>query len=195
MRTPFYTLLLALVLTLGQSACAGKDTPKGLTPVKDFKADQYLGIWYEIARLDHSFERGLQQVTATYSKREDGGLKVINRGYNVEKQQWEEAEGKAYFVDGADTGKLKVSFFGPFYGAYNIIVLDKVNYNFALVAGPDRDYLWILSRSPQLSFPVKAELVARAQALGFDTSKLIYVDQLGPAATKIPHSETMRDKD
>lgn len=195
MRTRLYTWFLCLALILVQSACAGNATPSGMSAVKGFKPDQYLGIWYEIARLDHSFERGLQQVTATYSKRDDGGLSVINRGYNVEKQSWEEAEGKAYFVDGPDVGKLKVSFFGPFYGAYNIIVLDKVNYNFALVAGPDRDYLWILSRTPQLSFPVKAELVARAQALGFDTSKLIYVDQIGPAATKIPHSETMRDRD
>ena len=195
MRSPIATWFLCLALILGQSACAGNATPAGLTPVQGFQPDQYLGIWYEIARLDHSFERGLDQVTATYSKRDDGGLTVINRGYNTEKQAWEEAEGKAYFVDGPDKGKLKVSFFGPFYGAYNIIVLDKVNYNFALVAGPDRDYLWILSRTPQLSFPVKAELVARAQALGFDTSKLIYVDQLGPAPTKIPHGDTMRDRD
>ncbi|MCB5187848.1 lipocalin family protein [Methylobacillus caricis] len=182
-----------LVLSLALAACNGTSTPKGIQPVSDFKPDQYLGLWYEIARLDHSFERGLEQVTATYSKADDGSIKVINRGYNTKKMQWNEAEGKAYFVNTPDIGKLKVSFFGPFYGAYNIFVLDKVNYNFAMVAGPDRDYLWILSRTPQLSFPVKAELVSRAQALGFDTSKLIYVNHDAMESIKIPHGSTMRD--
>nr|WP_319006048.1 lipocalin family protein [Methylobacillus gramineus] len=182
-----------LALSLALIACSGTETPKGIQPVSDFKPDQYLGTWYEIARLDHSFERGLDQVTATYSKADDGSIKVINRGYNAKKKQWDEVEGKAYFVETPDIGKLKVSFFGPFYGAYNIFVLDKVNYNFAMIAGPDRDYLWILSRSPQLSFPVKAELVSRAQALGFDTSKLIYVNHGGLESIKIPHGSTMRD--
>ncbi|SNR74922.1 apolipoprotein D and lipocalin family protein [Methylobacillus rhizosphaerae] len=173
-------------------ACTGTATPTGLQPVTGFKPDQYLGNWYEIARLDHSFERGLQQVTATYSLREDGGLKVINRGYDTKKQEWKEAEGKAYLVNGPDTGKLKVSFFGPFYGAYNIIALDQVNYNFAMVAGPDRDYLWILSRTPTLSFPIKAELIARAQAWGFNTSELIFVDQSGGNSIQPAHRDTFR---
>lgn len=184
--------ILCLTLACCLLACTGTETPKGLHPVTHFKPDQYLGTWYEIARLDHSFERGLQQVTATYSKREDGGLKVINRGYNPEKQAWKEAEGKAYFVDGPDTGKLKVSFFGPIYGAYNILVLDQVNYNFSLVAGPNRNYLWILSRTPELSYPVKAELIARAQRLGFDTSKLIFVEHSAQPGMKLPHHNTMR---
>ncbi|MPS48068.1 lipocalin family protein [Methylobacillus sp.] len=186
MKRLFWLLLPCILL-----ACAGTGTPEGTRPVTHFKPDQYLGTWYEIARLDHSFERGLQQVTATYSKREDGGLKVINRGYDVEKGIWKEAEGKAYFVDGPDTGKLKVSFFGPFYGAYNILVLDHVNYNFSLVAGPNRDYLWILSRTPELSYPIKAELIARAQQLGFDTSKLIFVEHDSTPGMKLPHQDTL----
>jgi len=166
---------LLIILTLLLSACTG--TPEGVKVVTGFEADKYLGTWYEIARLDHSFERGLEKVTATYSLREDGGIKVINRGFDTKKQQWKEAEGKAYFVEGPDVGKLKVSFFGPFYGGYNIIALDKIYYNYSLVAGPDRSYLWILSRTPQISYPVKQELVAQARHLGFDTDKLIYVDQ------------------
>ena len=181
-----------LLLSLCLLACTGTETPQGLHPVTHFKPDQYLGTWYEIARLDHSFERGLQQVTATYSKREDGRLKVINRGYDSNSKSWKEAEGKAYFVTGPDVGKLKVSFFGPFYGAYNILVLDQVNYNFSLVAGPNRDYLWILSRTPELSYPVKAELIARAQHLGFDTSKLIFVEHSAANIPKQPHHDTLQ---
>lgn len=165
------TLVFALIL----SGCSY--TPDGIEPVDNFDADKYLGTWYEIARLDHSFERDLERVTATYSKREDGGLAVINRGYDPKKDEWKEAVGKAYFVGSPDVGSLKVSFFGPFYGGYNIIALDKSYYNFSLVAGPDRSYLWILSRTPQLSFPIKQELTAKAKSLGFDTGKLIYVDQ------------------
>jgi apolipoprotein D and lipocalin family protein len=166
-------LLLVLALTL--SACTG--TPDGVKAVTGFEADKYLGTWYEIARLDHSFERGLDKVTATYSKRDDGGIKVINRGFDSKNQKWKEAVGKAYFVEATDTGKLKVSFFGPFYGGYNIIELDKPYYNYAMVAGPDKSYLWILARTPQLPYPIKAQLVAKAKHLGFDTDALIYVEQ------------------
>ena len=144
-------------------------------------ANQYLGTWYEIARLDHSFERGLEQVTANYSLEKDGSIKVVNRGYNTAKKEWKEAIGKALFVDpanadGTRTGRLKVSFFGPFYGAYNIIELDKPNYNYAMVSG-GLDYLWILSRTPQFSDAKKQELIARAKLLGYATDQLILVNQ------------------
>lgn len=171
-------------LCLLLSACllgACVKVPEGIQPITSFQPEQYVGTWYEIARLDHGFERGLQQVTANYRLRDDGGLDVLNRGYNVEQREWEEATGKAYFVeppnaDGTRTGQLKVSFFGPFYGAYNIIMLDRHYYNYAMVCGSDRSYLWILSRTPQLPFPVKAQLVAKAQALGFATEQLIFVE-------------------
>lgn len=91
--------------------------------------------WYEIARLDHSFERGLEQVTAEYSLREGGGVQVKNRGFSNKKNKWSEAEGKAFFVGKASEGYLKVSFFGPFYGSYVVFELDKDNYQYAFVSG------------------------------------------------------------
>lgn len=156
--------------------------PPGIQVVDRVDPQQYLGTWYEIARLDHRFERGLEKVTATYNQRDDGGIQVINRGFNAKSQQWEQAEGKAYFVDAPQpdntyTGKLKVSFFGPFYGAYNIIALDKPAYNYVMVCGPDKSYFWILARAPKLADPIKQRLIAQAKALGFDTDALIYVQQ------------------
>ena len=153
--------------------CVG--APDHIQPVREFELQRYLGTWYEIARLDHSFERELEQVTATYSLRSDGGLQVINKGFNPTKNKWKEAEGKAYFVGDPDIGQLKVSFFGPFYGGYNIIELDKENYQYSLVCGPKLSYLWILARTPDLDKPVVDRLVAEAKSLGFATDQLIYV--------------------
>lgn len=168
-------LLLGILFLALLSACV--QLPDGVTPVNNFELERYLGRWYEIARLDHSFERGLQQVTADYSMREDGGVRVLNRGFSSKTKEWEKAEGKAYFVETATTGYLKVSFFGPFYGSYIITELDQDNYQFALVSGPDRSYLWILSRTPQLPAATLNALVAKADSLGFDTSALIMVMQ------------------
>ena len=169
--------ILVLLTSLLLSACMG--VPENVKVVQSVNASQYLGTWYEIARLDQSFERGLEKISATYSLKADGGIKVLNRGFNVAKNEWKEAEGKAYFVDApnadkTNTGKLKVSFFGPFYGAYNIIALD-ANYQHVMICGPDKSYLWILSRTPQLAESIKQELIAQAKALGFATDKLIFV--------------------
>jgi len=161
-------------LLLVLSGCTS--IPENVEPVKGFQLQRYLGQWYEIARLDHSFERGLSHVTATYSMRTDGGVRVLNRGYSDEKQKWKEAEGKAYFVQNADVGYLKVSFFGPFYGSYIIVELDSANYQYALVSGPDKSYLWILARAPELKQEIIDRLVAKAAALGYDTSKLTFVN-------------------
>ena len=169
-------LLLILSLTLHVCLAAGcTGLPDGVTPVAGFDVNRYMGQWYEIARLDHRFERGLEQVTAQYSFRDDGGIRVVNRGYDRSREQWREAEGKALFIDEATTGRLKVSFFGPFYGSYNIIELDHVGYRYALVSGPDTSYLWILARQPDLDTAIVEKLVARAANLGFDTGQLIYV--------------------
>lgn len=157
------------------SGCVG--IPENVRPVDNFKLERYLGKWYEIARLDHSFERGLSRVSAEYSLREDGGVKVLNRGYSAADNKWKEAEGKAYFVKGTELGYLKVSFFGPFYGSYIVCELDRENYQYSLVSGPDTSYLWILARTPQLHETTKSMLVEKAAALGFDTSKLIFVSQ------------------
>lgn len=165
-------LLLALPFIL--VACTGK--PDGVVAVNDFKLERYLGTWYEIARLDHSFERGLNNITAEYSLRDDGGVKVINRGFSKEDSEWQQAEGKAYFVENPDTGYLKVSFFGPFYGSYVIFELDRKNYQYAFISGPNTSYLWLLARTPQLDKKIIEQFATQAQQLGFDTSKLIYVE-------------------
>jgi len=165
---------LSILLAVFIIGCTG--IPEGVKPVDNFKLEKYLGKWYEIARLDHSFEQGLTRVTANYSLREDGGLRVINRGYSARENKWKEAEGKAYFVKGSDQGYLKVSFFGPFYGAYIVFELDHENYQYSLVSGPDRSYLWLLARGPEIGEDIKHILIAKAKALGFDTSKLIYVN-------------------
>lgn len=165
-------LLLLLLACL--TGCVG--LPDNVKPVENFQVERYLGKWYEIARLDHSFERGLSQITADYSLREDGGVRVLNRGFSAAENKWEEAEGKAYFVGEPDQGYLKVSFFGPFYGSYVVIELDHEHYQYALVCGPDKSYLWILARTPALDENILNALIAKAAALGFDTGKLIRVE-------------------
>lgn len=166
---------LFMVLVLLLAGCTG--LPDNVRPVNDFKAEKYLGKWYEIARLDQSFERGLTRITAEYSLRDDGGLKVLNRGYSVSDNKWQEAEGKAYFVGDPTQAHLKVSFFGPIYGSYIVFELDRENYQYALVSGPDKSYLWLLAREPKINDDIKKTLIAKAASLGFDTSKLIFVDQ------------------
>ena len=161
--------------TLLLTGCLGM--PDGVMPVKDFELNRYLGKWYEIARLDHSFERGLENVTAEYTMRKDGGVSVLNRGYSPDNKKWKEANGKAYIVDKPSVGYLKVSFFGPFYGSYVVFELDKKDYQYAFVSGPDTSYLWLLARTPTLPKEVMDRFKQRSKALGFDTSKLIYVKQ------------------
>ncbi len=170
------TVILAMFFALTLSAC-GTAPPEGLRPVSPFDINRYLGQWYEIARLDHSFERGMSDVNATYQLQDDGSVKVINRGYNTQRQAWKEAIGRAVFVGDSQTASLKVSFFGPFYGGYHVIALDQQHYRWSLVAGPDREYLWILAREKTLPAEVREQLVDQARALGFPTDKLIWVEQ------------------
>lgn len=164
-----------LLFCFGLSLMACTGIPEGVRPVTGFELDRYLGTWHEIARLDHSFERGLSEVTAEYSLRDDGGVRVINSGYDAEDKQRRSAEGKAYFVETPEVGRLKVSFFGPFYGAYNIVALDKEHYRYVMIAGNSKDYLWILARTPTLESHVLKRLVDQAGALGFPTQDLIYL--------------------
>jgi apolipoprotein D and lipocalin family protein len=165
---------MSVVFVLFLTACVS--IPEHVKPVDHFVLEKYLGKWYEIARLDHSFERGLTRVTAEYSLRDDGSVRVLNRGYSIKENTWKEAEGKAYFVGGSDQGYLKVSFFGPFYGSYIVFELDHAHYQYSLVCGPDRSYLWILARVPEIPEDIKNTLVAKAAALGFETGKLIFID-------------------
>lgn len=151
--------------------------PEGVVPVKNFNVSRYLGKWYEIARLDHSFERGLSNVTAEYELRSDDGINVINRGFLAEENKWKVAEGKAYFVGSRDEGHLKVSFFGPFYGSYIIFDLDQENYQYAFVSGYNTSHLWLLSRTPTVSEDVKKRFVEKSKELGFDTNALLFTEQ------------------
>lgn len=169
---------LILFFVVVASGCTG--LPVGVYPVEDFDVNRYMGKWYEIARLDHSFERNKHKVTAEYSIRDDGGVKVVNRGFSTTENTWSESEGKAYFVEGKDSGYLKVSFFGPFYGTYVVFELDKENYQYAYVSGPDKSYLWLLARTPNVDEVLIDQFVKRTRALGFNTDELIFVKQDSP---------------
>ena len=166
--------LLLAISSLLLSACLGM--PDSIAPVGNFELQRYLGKWYEIARLDHSFERGLQRVTAEYALRDDGGISVLNRGYSADDGEWKQAQGKAYPVGDANQGYLKVSFFGPFYGSYVIFELDP-DYRHAFVSGPNHSYLWLLSRTPRVEPAVVERFVDEARRLGFDTDQLVFVEQ------------------
>ena len=153
------------------------DIPKGLEPVDDFDSKRYFGKWYEIARLDHRFERGLTNVSAMYSPRTPDGITVVNKGYDTKKKKWKSIEGVARFIGDESVGSLKVSFFGPFYGGYHVVDLDRENYSYSMVVGPDRSYFWILSRTRQMDASTYDRLVKKAALLGIDTERLIRVDQ------------------
>ena len=154
-----------------------RSPPEGLQPVTDFQAQRYLGTWYEIARLDHSFERGLSKATAEYSKRDDGSIQVINRGYDAQRGKWREARSVARFVGPSDVASLKVTFFWPFSRAYHVIALDRDGYNYAMVTSSSRDYLWILARQKHLDAAVQKDLLDKAKGWGFRTEDLIFVEQ------------------
>lgn len=170
----FTRLLASCSAALLLSACAS-GLPRGITPVQNFEIDRYLGTWYEIARLDHRFERGLTNVSAEYSLKDNGQIRVLNKGLD-ENGEWSEAEGRAKFARERHEGYLKVSFFGPFFGTYAVFDLDE-NYSQAYVAGDDRSYLWFLSRTPTVSEAQKLAFVDQAKTLGFAVDELIFVDQ------------------
>ena len=173
MKTLYFSfLLLNFCFFL---SCQSKTTFENPRTVEDFKLDSYLGTWYEIARTDNRFEKGLEQVTANYTLNEDGTVKVLNKGFSPEKDKWKQAEGKAKFREERSDGKLKVSFFGPFYADYNIMELDE-NYQYALIIGDNLDYLWILSRETSIPEDVKENYLKKAKELDFDTEKLIWVN-------------------
>lgn len=155
------------------TACAS--IPKGAVAVKPFEIHRYLGVWYEIARLDFKFEKDLDNVTATYSLNTDNSVSVQNRGFNYRQKEWKEATGKAKFVKETDEAKLKVSFFGPFYSGYNVIALDS-EYKYALVAGKNLKYLWILSREKTVPEEIRVSYLNIAKGLGYNTDNLIWTE-------------------
>ena len=166
-------LALAALLT---GACTG--APAGIEPVTGFEPTRYLGTWYEIARLDHSFERGLTNVTATYGEEGDG-VWVLNRGWDPEDCEWSSVEGTARFLDGPGTASLAVTFFWPIEGGYHVFMLDE-GYEHAVVSGPTRDYLWLLAREPRPEPATVARMIAAASEAGFATDALIRVSHDAP---------------
>jgi apolipoprotein D and lipocalin family protein len=175
-----YKLLIKLLkvsllyLLVSLSACVG--VPDGIMPVSNFDINSYLGTWYEIARLDNRFEEGMSQVTANYSRNLDGSIRVTNRGYLNESQSWDEAIGKAEFVNNDDLGHLKVSFFGPFYASYVIFHLSDDSSQ-SYVTSNDRDYLWFLSRSPIVDDASKTDFIDLVRAIGFAYQDILWIDQ------------------
>ena len=138
------------------------------SPVSSLDLDRYLGTWYEIARFDHSFERGVEEAKAVYTLNKDGTVKVVNSGIKNGKPKT--AVGKGKRTD--EPGLLRVSFFGPFYADYRVLMID-ADYSYALVGSGGADYLWILSRTTSLPDGVKSAILAEATRRGYDTSKLI----------------------
>lgn len=169
----FSGLLMSLCAVLTLAGCA--TIPEKASAVKDFDLERYLGRWYEIARMDFRFERNMNNTTADYSLNSDGTVKVVNSGYNYVKNEFSSAVGKAKFRGSSDIAELKVSFFGPFYASYNVIALDP-GYKYALVAGKNTDYLWILSRTPDIPDDVRDRYLEIAIQAGYDVSKLVWVE-------------------
>ena len=166
---------IIILLTVVLTACTS--VPDKVSPVSPFNLERYMGTWYEIARMPHPFEEGLSRVTATYSQNDDGSVKVINRGFNAEEQQWSQAEGKAKFVGDPNTGHLKVSFFGPFYSSYVVFGLDQENYQYAYVSGYNTDYAWLLAREKEVDEQRLEDFKEQLRSAGFAVEKLIEVQQ------------------
>lgn len=164
-----------IIIGMALLFCSCASIPKGVDAVTSFEKDKYLGKWYEIARFDFKFEKGLNNTTAEYTLRNDGKIKVTNRGYDYEKKEWREAVGKAKFTGSDTTAMLKVSFFGPFYSGYNVIALD-TDYKYALVCGASFEYLWILSREKSIPQSIKTEYLKIAEDYGFITNKLLWIE-------------------
>ena len=183
-RAGLWALWMAGVAVM--AGCANTSPPPGVEAVSPFDLQRYQGRWHELARLDHSFERGMTDVSATYTPQADGSVRVVNRGFAAASGQWREAVGKALFTGAPTTGSLKVSFFGPFYGGYHVAALDP-DYRWALVLGPDTSYCWILARDKQLDAAQRDAIVARAQALGVDTHALIWVTHKRQDPAHPPH--------
>lgn len=160
------------------AGCTGQ--PDGIEPVTGLDVSSYLGTWYEIMRLDHSFERGLTNVTASYTSGEDGKLRVVNRGFNRQEYEWDEAQGTAVFQGSRNVASLSMTFQWPFAGGYHVFELDKQGYDYALVSGPNRDFLWLLARNPDLAEETRNRLVERAGESGFPVAELILVDHSDP---------------
>lgn len=181
----FLLLLVAVFPCFSACAQSGNGSLNTET-VKTLDLTRYLGKWYEIARFDHRFERGLVGVTAEYSLLPDGRIRVVNSGYKGSLTgEYTVAEGKTKRPDPSRPGQLKVSFFLWFYGEYNVLELDQENYSYALIGSRSDTYLWILSRTPQISGETRKLLLEKARQRGYDTSRLIWVEQKKTVSQKM----------
>jgi len=162
----------SLLVIFGLMAC--RESPD-LETVLEVDYHRYMGAWYEIARLPNRFEKGLSRVSATYTYREDGNIKVLNKGYTKD-GKLKKSVGKAYVPDTLQPGRLKVQFFWPFAGDYFIIDLD-TEYQYALVGSPNRKFLWILSRQKTLPQATTTALLQLAKSKGFDVAKMEEIQQ------------------
>lgn len=173
MRFSFFLVIICFILL----SCAGKNSTDTKT-ASTLDINRYMGTWYEIARFQHSFEKDLVGVTATYRLRDDGKIRVLNSGWKGSLNgEYDAADGVAKIPDPSDPGKLKVSFFLFFYADYYILELDTINYQYALIGSSDPDYLWIMGRMPQMAPEIYKKLVNEAERRGYDTTKLYKVPQ------------------
>lgn len=172
---------MSVVVTLGlfilcvfMDGCAPSKemSTESISAVKRISIPRYLGTWYEIVRMPHWFENGLEKTTATYSLRSDGDIDVLNKGWDVEKQEWKDAHGKAWLPDSTKGALLRVRFFWPFTSDYKVIVLDTAAYSYSMITSGTKDYLWILSRTPKMQDSLYQHLIQQAIDFGFDVSKL-----------------------
>ena len=141
-----------------------------LEVVPHVELERYLGKWYEIAHLPDKFQEVCDETTATYTLSKDGSISVLNQ--SIKNGKMRQAKGKAKVVDKNSNAKLKVTFFWPFYGDYWILKLGD-NYDYSIVGTPNRKYLWILSRPPQMDDKLYSQLIEYAKSKGFDVNKLI----------------------
>lgn len=171
-QSKIISLIVVIGIIILFNSCAS--IPQKAKPVENFEVNRYLGTWYEVARFDFRFEKDLDNTSANYTLDKKGNVIVLNSGYNFVKKKWTKADGLAKFRGDKNVAALKVSFFGPFYSGYNVVALDE-NYQYALIAGKDLDYLWILSRTKTIPEDVKTKYLKIAEEIGYDTSKLIWV--------------------
>ena len=153
--------------------CRKVKIPDYVTAVENFDPQQYMGKWYEIARLDFKYEKNMINVTAEYSPNPDGTIKVENKGFDVDKNEWKTSIGEAQFVSDMNKARLKVSFQKPFWAGYNVVDIDK-DYKYALVVGNSTKYLWILSREKTIPDEVRDEFLIKAIRLGYETRDLVW---------------------
>ena len=166
-----------LIVLASIAALFGCKTNANLPTVKQLDVNKYAGLWYEVARLPNSFEKGMDCTTATYTVKADGKIEVLNKGRKTDKNnEMSDITGTAWVPDAAYPAQLKVRFFWPFAGDYYVIELDE-NYRYALVGAPNRKYLWVLARTKTLDEKTYSALLNRAKELGFDVEKIIRVNQ------------------